>query len=488
MFENIQQGISEALRKLRGEAKFSEANMREGLKSVRRALLEADVNIEVADVFVKRCEQTAVGRDVLKTLNPSQQIVQIVYEQLVALMGPVDSTIKLVPNRPTVIMMCGLQGSGKTTTCGKLAKMLAENGQRPLLVAADLQRPAAIDQLKVLGEQINVPVYAEANSNPVTVCSNGVKQAKSTDRNIVILDTAGRLHIDDALMGELENIEKKVGPDYCYLVADALTGQDAVQSSKAFNEALELDGVILTKLDGDARGGAALSIKEVTGVPIKFVGMGERLDALEPFRPEGMASRILGMGDVLGLVSKAQQAIDQEEALKQQEKLQKGKFDLNDFRSQLAAVKSMGPMRGLLEQMPGGLAQMVPEDADPEEELKRISAMLDSMTSAERANPDVIEHSRRRRIAAGAGVEPHEINKLIKQFDSMRGMMKQMASMNFMDRMKNLVGLGRSGALFNGNPLKQKERSERNPRTAKEIAKMRKDERKRKKENRKRKK
>lgn len=488
MFESIQQGISEALRKLRGEAKFSEANMREGLKAVRRALLEADVNIQVADSFVKRCEEAALGRDVLKSLNPSQQIVQVVYEQLVGLMGPVDPTIKLVPNRPTVLMMCGLQGSGKTTTCGKLAKLLLDAGHKPLLVAADLQRPAAIDQLKVLGEQLGVPVHAEANSNPVAVCANGVKQAAATDRNIVILDTAGRLHIDDALMAELENIEKKVGPDYCYLVADALTGQDAVLSSKAFNEALELDGVILTKLDGDARGGAALSIKEVTGVPIKFVGMGERLDALEPFRPEGMASRILGMGDVLGLVARAQQSIDEEEAIRQQERMQKGKFDLNDFRNQLSQVRSMGPMKSLLEQMPGGLSQMMPEDADPEEEMKRITAILDSMTAVERSNPDVIDHSRRRRIAIGAGVEAHEINKLIKQFDQMRGLMKQMASMSFMDRMKNLVGLGRSGALFGGMPLKQKERSERNPRTPKEIAKMRKDERKRKKENRKRRK
>lgn len=461
--------------------------MREGLRSVRRALLEADVNLKVADAFIDRVEKAALGRQVLKSLNPSQQIIQVVYEQLVELMGPVDPSIRLVPNRPTILMMCGLQGSGKTTTCGKLAQLLKSQGQRPFLVAADLQRPAAIEQLKVLGQQIGVPVHAEENNkDPVQVCQNGVKAAKAQNCNIILLDTAGRLHIDDALMRELEMIDRRVSPDQCYLVADALTGQDAVHSAKAFNDALELDAVILTKLDGDARGGAALSIKEVTGVPIKFAGMGEKLDALEPFRPEGMASRILGMGDVLSLVSKAQQAIDAEEAARQQAKMETGKFDLNDFRDQLARISGMGSISNLLEMMPGGLNKMIPEDSDPEKEVRRVSAMLDSMTPKERANPHLIDISRRRRIAMGAGVEPHDINKLIKQFEQMRGVMKQMASLSMMDRLKTLVGMGQRGALSGGAPLKTKQRSVRDPRTSREISQSRKLERQRKKENRKR--
>lgn len=488
MFESIQKGLSEAFNKLRGGTKFTEENMRDGLRAVRRALLEADVNLKVADAFIGRVEAAAKGREVLKSLNPSQQIVQVVYEELVRLMGPVDPAIRLASGRPTVLMMCGLQGSGKTTTCGKLARLLKQNGQHPLLVAADLQRPAAVEQLKVLGAQLEIPVHAEENSTPVKVCQNALAVAKSTNRNIVILDTAGRLHIDDELMRELETIDKRVGPDFCYLVADALTGQDAVQSARAFNEALELDAVILTKLDGDARGGAALSIKEVTGVPIKFVGMGEKLDALEPFRPEGMASRILGMGDVLSLVSKAQQAMDAEEALRQQKKMEQGKFDLNDFRDQLQKMSSMGSMRGLMEMMPGGLSKMMPEDADPEEEVKRVSAMLNSMTAEERSNPDIINISRRRRIAQGSGVEAHEINKLIKMFEQIRPLMKQMASMSMMDRVKKLVGLGQGGALANGAGFKQKERSKRNQMSADEKSRARKAERQRKKENRKRRK
>lgn len=485
MFESIQQGLGEALRKLRGGTKFTEANMQEGLRAVRRALLEADVNLGVADHFVATVEQVAVGREVLRSLNPSQQIVQIVYEELVKLMGPVDPTIRLVQGRPTVLMMCGLQGSGKTTTCGKLARMLKQNGQHPLLVAADLQRPAAVEQLKVLGAQLEIPVYAEENSNPVQVCQNAVAAAKKQNRNVIILDTAGRLHIDDELMNELKTIDRKVGPDSCFLVADSLTGQDAVQSARAFNDALELDAVILTKLDGDARGGAALSIKQVTGVPIKFVGMGEKLDALEPFRAEGMASRILGMGDVLSLVEKAQLAVDEEQARKQQQRMEQGKFDLNDFRDQIQAMGKVGSMRSLLEMLPGGLGKMIPDDADPEKELGRVTAMLNSMTPHERANPDVINISRRRRIAAGAGVEPHEINKLIKQFEDMRPLMKQMASMSMMDRMKKLMGLGQGGAFANGMGLKQKERSKRNQMSADERAKSRKQERQRKKQNRK---
>jgi signal recognition particle subunit SRP54 len=484
VFETIQRGLSEAFRMLRGTTRFTESNMRDGLRIVRRALLDADVNLKVADAFIDRVEKTARGREILRSLNPTEQIMQVVYQELVKLMGPVDSTIRLVSGRPTVLMMCGLQGSGKTTTCGKLARLLKSQGQHPLLVAADLQRPAAVDQLVVLGQQIEVPVYTESNSTPVRVCQNAVEAAKRQHCNVIILDTAGRLHIDDELMRELVSIDRRVGPDQCYLVADAMTGQDAVNSAKAFNDALELDAVILTKLDGDARGGAALSIKEVTGVPIKFVGMGEKLDALEPFRPDGIASRILGAGDVMSLVHKVQQAVDAEEARRQQAKLEQGKFDLNDFRDHLQKIGSMGSVRSLLEMMPGGLGQMLPDDVDPEEELKHVTAMLNSMTPEERARPEIIDASRRRRIAAGFGGEPHEVNKLIKQFEQMRGVFKQMASMTMLDRMKKLVGLGRSGALTGDAPLRQKERSKRNPMDARELAKARKAERQRKKHNR----
>jgi signal recognition particle subunit SRP54 len=349
-----------------------------------------------------------------------------------------------------------------------------------------LQRPAAIEQLKTLGEQLGVPVHAEPGLSPVQVCLNGIKAAEKSGRNIVILDTAGRLHVDDVLMKELEAIDRRCNPQQCYLVCDALTGQDAVNSAKAFNDALELDGVILTKLDGDARGGAALSVKEVTGVPIKFVGMGEKLDALEPFRPEGMASRILGMGDVLGLVHRAQQTINEEEAKKTQEKMEKGKFDLSDFQKQMKQVRQMGPLKGLMEQMPG-MSQMLGDEDDPEAEMSRIEAMISSMTPAERAKPELIDHSRRRRIARGSGTEPHEINKLIKQFEMMRGLMKEMASLSMMDRVKRMMGLQKSGAMEGMAPLKTKERSKRGANISLEDRrKARKAEKQRKKSNRKR--
>lgn len=487
MFETIQSGLSEALRKLRGQAKFTEQNIAEGLGAVRNALLEADVNYDVAHRFIERVKAKAVGQAVLKSLNPSQQIVQIVYEELVELMGPVDTSIKLASGRPTVIMMCGLQGSGKTTTVGKLGRMFQQQGHRPLLAAADLQRPAAIEQLQTLGQQLQLPVYSEANSDPVRVCQNAVAAAKAQNRNVVILDTAGRLHIDDELMRELQTIDRRVGPDLCLLVADAMTGQDAVQSAGAFNKALELDAVILTKLDGDARGGAALSIKEVTGVPIKFVGMGEKLDALEPFRPEGMAQRILGMGDILSLVEQARSAIDEEQAAQQQERLLKGKFDLNDFREMLGQVKMMGSMRSLMEKLPMGFDKMIPDGADPDLEVNRISAMLSSMTPFERAHPEVINISRRRRIAQGAGVQHHEVNKLIKQFDMMRPIMKEFSSLSTLGRLKRFMGMGQSGAFTGDAPMRIKDRSKRNPMSSRDLAKARKAERQRKKQNRKRK-
>src|SRR5713226_7830484 len=348
MFEGIQRGLSEALKKLRGRGKLSEANVRDGMQEVRRALLDADVNFTVANAFIERVTERSVGQEVLRTLDPGEQIVRIVYDELVGLMGPVETGFHFAKDRPTVIMLCGLQGSGKTTTAGKLALTLRERGRKPLLVAADLQRPAAIDQLKVLGEQIGVPVYSEMPSTPVDVCRNAVGFARKNLLDTILLDTAGRLHIAEMPMDELKQIDRLVRPDDVLLVCDAMTGQDAVNSAKAFNEALDLNGVILTKLDGDARGGAALSIKEVTQVPIKWIGVGEKLDRLEDLRPEGMAQRILGQGDMMSLIEKVgriQQQFTEEEIKKQQEKLEKGDFTLNDFRKQFEQLKKMEPLK-----------------------------------------------------------------------------------------------------------------------------------------------
>src|SRR5436190_15638359 len=448
MFEGIQRGLSEAFKKLRGRGRLSEANVRDGLREVRRALLEADVNFTVANDFINRVTERSVGQEVLRSLDPSQQIVGIVYEELVKLMGPVDHGFHFAKDRPTVIMLCGLQGSGKTTTAGKLALTLRERGRKPLLVAADLQRPAAVDQLKVLGEQLTVPVYSEVPGNPVIVCRNAIDHARKNLLDTIILDTAGRLHVDEMPMEELRQIDKVCKPDQVFLVTDAMTGQDAVNSSKAFHDAIELNGIILTKLDGDTRGGAALSIKEVTQVPIKFIGVGEKLDRLEEFHPERMAQRIMGQGDLMGLVEKVarvQSEVSAEELQKQQEKLAKGDLTLQDFRNQFSQLAKMGGMKDLVAQMPG-MSEMIPEGEDPEVALKRVQGMIDSMTLEERRNPDIIDQSRRRRIAAGSGVEPHEIKQFLAQFDQMRMLMKQMASMSIWQRVKMMTGLGKAGA------------------------------------------
>jgi signal recognition particle subunit SRP54 len=459
MFEGIQRGLSEALKRLRGRGRLTEANIRDGLQDVRKALLDADVNYNVVNDFIQRVTERALGQQVLRTIDPSEQIVKILYDELVQLMGPVDPTIKFAKTGPTVIMLCGLQGQGKTTTAGKLALTLRDRGRKPLMVAADLQRPAAVDQLKVLGEQINVPVYSESPSTPVDVCRHAVDFAKKQVLDTVILDTAGRLHVDEMPMDELRRIDREVRPQEVYLVCDAMTGQDAVNSAKAFNEALDLNGVILTKLDGDARGGAALSIKEVTKVPIKFVGVGEKLDRLEEFRPEGMAQRILGQGDILGLIQKVatvQQQLSQEELEQQQKKLQKGNFTLDDFRKQFEQLKKMGPMKDILGSMPGGFAEMIPEGEDPEEAFRRIQGMIDSMTKEERADPDVIDLSRRRRIAKGSGTEPHEVKQFLGQFDMVRTMMRRMATMSIWERIKMVSGLGKAGAFMPGARIKTK--------------------------------
>ena len=455
MFESIQKGLSEAFKKLRGRGKITEANVRESMVEVRKALLDADVNYTVVNDFIKKVTDQSLGAEVLRTLDPGEQIVKIVYDELVALMGPADANIRFAKDRPTIIMLCGLQGQGKTTTAGKLALTLQGRGRKPLLVAADLQRPAAVEQLKVLGQQINVPVYSEFPSKPVEVCRNAVAYAKTHLLDTIILDTAGRLHVDEMPMDELKQIDRLVRPDEVYFVCDAMTGQDAVNSAKAFNDALDLNGVIMTKMDGDARGGAALSVKAVAKVPIKFIGVGEKLDRLEEFRPEGMAQRIIGQGDLMSLiqkVSQVQSTISQEELERQRQALEKGDFTLDDFRKQFEQLKKMGPMKDLLGAMPG-MGDMIPEGEDPEEGMKRIQGMIDAMTKAERKNPDVIDISRRRRIAAGSGTEPHDIKQFLGQFDQVRTLMRQMARMSIWDRIKMVTGMGKAGAFQPGSKI-----------------------------------
>ena len=450
--------------------------MREGLALVQTALLEADVSIEVAKDFVAKVSEQAVGETVLKAIDPTHQLVSIVHQELVNLMGPVDHSLHFKPEL-TVLMLCGLQGSGKTTTCGKLGKLIQQRGRKPMLVAADLQRPAAIQQLQILGQQLDIPVYADLTAkDPVALCQTAVKQAKATGVQVVIIDTAGRLHVDEELMGQLTQIDRRIGPDQVYLVVDSMTGQDAVRSAKAFNEALELDGVIMTKLDGDARGGAALSVKAVTGVPIKFIGTGEHLDALEEFHPDRLAGRILGMGDVLSLVEQAQQKFDQEEMAKAEAKLRKGEFTLDDFKKQLGQISKLGPIQKVMSMIPGmGDMSKMLGGQNPDADLRRLVGVIDSMTPDERRNPSkTIDQSRRRRIAAGAGVESHEVNDLVKQFDGMADMMKKMANMSLMDRYKTMHQLGSSGMLNPNAKLAKQAKSTGKRLTSEERAKLKK--------------
>lgn len=408
---------------------------------VRQALLEADASVEVARQFVETVEQKFLGTEVSKALNPTQQILQIVNEELINLMGPVDSTIP--EGSPiTTIMLTGLQGSGKTTTCGKLGKRLLDSGRKPMFVAADLQRPAAIDQLEILGKQLGVPVFVDREcKDPVDVCKRALKQAKDLDVNVVILDTAGRLHVDDDLMKQLVEIERKVNPDQVYFVVDSMVGQDAVNSAKAFNEALELDGVVLTKLDGDARGGVALSVKAITGVPIKFIGVGEGLDALEEFHPDRMASRMLGMGDVLTLIESVQAKFDEKELERQQQQLEKGVFTLDDFRKQMSQASRLGSMSKIMSFIPGmgRLSGILGEmNVDPDRELRRIGGLIDSMTPEERRRPEIIDSRRKKRIAAGAGVEVSRVNELLQMHQRMAGMVKSFSTLGMGDRMRAL--------------------------------------------------
>jgi signal recognition particle subunit SRP54 len=444
MFESLSASLSSALNAFRGRGRLTEANMREGLGSVRTALLEADVAYDVADRFLDRVVADAVGAQVLESLDPAQQLVGIVHRELVNLMGPVDHSLHLEAGKTTILMLCGLQGSGKTTSCAKLAKKILAQGRGVMLVAADLQRPAAIEQLAILGRQLNVPVHVpDGVTDPVAVCQAGVARAKKEGISTVILDTAGRLAIDEALMQELSRIDRTVGPDQVYLVVDAMTGQDAVRSAKAFNEALELNGVIMTKLDGDARGGAALSVKDVTGVPIKFIGTGEQIEALEDFHPDRMAGRILGMGDVVSLVEEAQRKFDQDEMREQEERLKAGEFTLDDFKKMLTQTRRLGPLGKVLGMIPGmgGMQDML-GNADLEKDMNRLFGIIDSMTPDERRNPSrVIDQSRRRRIAAGAGVPPAEVSDLVKQFDGMAAMMTGMAGLGMRDRMREVQKL-----------------------------------------------
>jgi signal recognition particle subunit SRP54 len=436
MFESLQDGLLSAFKSLRGKGKLTEANMRDGLRIVERSLLDADVSYSVAGDFMGRVTERALGQRVLLSLDPGQQLIGIVYEELVSLLGPVDPSLRLKKDG-TTIMLCGLQGSGKTTTCGKLARLILENKGKPMLVAADLQRPAAIEQLHVLGQQLGVPVYSEPGAqDPVKVCQNGRKKALQEGANVVILDTAGRLAIDKELMDQLCRIDERVGPDQVFLVVDGMTGQDAVNSAKAFNEALELDGVIMTKLDGDTRGGALLSVKHVTGVPIKFIGVGEHLDALEPFRPEGMASRILGQGDVLALVDQANKIVDEKEKAELERKMREGQFTLEDFKTTMLKIAQPGLMQKMLGLLPGmGQLKEMMGDANAEGEIKRTIGIIDSMTPGERRNPKIIDPSRRNRIARGAGVQVQDVNQLIKQYDAMKPFMAQMVNQNLAGRM-----------------------------------------------------
>ncbi|MEX2286517.1 MAG: signal recognition particle protein [Planctomycetaceae bacterium] len=468
MFEAITQSLSSALSAI-NRGRLTESNIRDAMGQIRQALLEADVNYDVAQDFIRRVTDQAVGEQVLKSLKPSEQIVGIVYRELINLMGAPDHSLHLKRDDITILMMCGLQGSGKTTTCGKLAKRLKASGYKPMLVAADLQRPAAIEQLKVIGEKIDVPVYSEPpeTSSPVQVCRNGLRAAKQAgDIRVLILDTAGRLHIDDELMAELELIDNKLGPDQAILVCDAMTGQDAVNSAKVFNEALELDGVILTKLDGDTRGGAALSVRAVTGVPIKYVGVGEDLDGLEEFHPDRMASRILGGGDMVTLAERASQLMDEQEMVEQQAKMLEGKFTLVDFQKSMRQLRKLGPMRNIMKMIPGmgGLLDQDPDMEDPEEGVRRIDGIINSMTLDERQNPDRIDRSRRNRIAQGSGNDPAEVNNLLKQFKAMSDVMQKMAGMGMRDRMRAVKDMA-DGGLFNpgANIRREKHRSKRGP-------------------------
>ena len=448
IFESLSDRLQATFKKLRGHGKLTEDDVNEAMREVRMALLEADVNFKVVKQFIKTVKERAIGQDILETLTPAQVVIKIVDEELTKLMGGTQSRLNISPKPPTVIMMVGLQGAGKTTSAGKLGLALKKQGKRPLLVAADIYRPAAITQLQVLGKQLDIPVFSmEQGTDAVTIAKESIGYSQSHACDVVIIDTAGRLQIDEKLMQELRDIKSEVHPHEILLVVDAMTGQESVNVAQAFNDALGLDGVVMTKLDGDARGGAALSVKAVTGVPIKFIGLGEKLEPLEPFHPDRMASRILGMGDVLSLVEKAQATFDMEEAKKMEKKLRKDEFTLDDFLAQMQQVKKLGSLDNILGLIPGmgGLKkQLAGQDIDLDgKEMRQIEAIIKSMTPKERANINIINGSRRKRIAMGSGTRVQDVNKLLKQFGEMKKMMKKMKKMQKGKKgLPNLGGLG----------------------------------------------
>ncbi len=445
MFEELTRRLNAALRDLRGRGKLSEKIVDEALRDVRRAMLEADVNYQVAKDFIRRVREKAIGQEVLKSVSPAQVVVKIVHDELVQLLGGEVSTLDLSSSGSTVIMLVGLQGSGKTTVAGKLALHLRSRGKKTLLVAADVYRPAAGDQLRLLGEQIQVPVYVASGKKPVEICAKAKARARREGIDAVLLDTAGRWHIDKEMMQELVDIRRKVAPDEILLVADAMTGQEAVNLAKEFDALLDLSGVVLTKMDGDARGGAALSLRAVTGKPIKYVGMGEKLDALEPFYPDRMASRILGMGDVVTLVEKAKATMDLSEQRKLEEKLRQKTFSLDDFLSQLRQLKKMGPLEGLLDLVPGFEASGIVVD---EKALVRVEAMINSMTAQERENPKIIEGNRKRRIAAGSGRTVQEVNQLLRQFAMIQKMVGGMGERGWEKNLLSMRSKRRKGRVY----------------------------------------
>lgn len=445
IFESLSDRLQETFKKLRGHGKLTEDDVNEAMREVRMALLEADVNFKVVKNFIKTVKERAIGQDVLETLTPAQVVIKIVDEELTKLMGGTQSRINISPKPPTVIMMVGLQGAGKTTSAGKLGLALKKQGKRPLLAACDIYRPAAIKQLQVVGKQLDIPVFTmETGTDAVTIAKESLAYSESHANDVVIIDTAGRLQIDEKLMQELRDIKTEVKPHEILLVVDAMTGQESVNVAQAFNDSLGLDGVVMTKLDGDARGGAALSVKAVTNVPIKFVGLGEKLEALQPFYPDRMASRILGMGDVLSLVEKAQQTFDMEEAKKMEKKLRKDEFTLDDFLNQMQQVKKLGSLENILGMIPGMGSlkkQLAGQDLDLDgKEMRQIEAIIKSMTPKERADIGIINGSRRKRIALGSGTRVQDVNKLLKQFGEMKKMMKKMKKMK--KGKKGMPGLG----------------------------------------------
>ncbi len=433
-FEGLTEKLSAAFKKLRGKGRVTEADVKTAMREIRLALLEADVSYKVVKDFIRTTTDRCVGADVLESLTPAQMIVKIVNEELTRLMGSENQKLATNPKGPTVIMLVGLQGAGKTTNGGKLAGLLKKQGKRPLLVACDIYRPAAIEQLSVVGKKLDIPVFQMGKTDPVDIARASIRYAAQHGNDVVLLDTAGRLHIDEQLMTELKNIKAAVEPSEILLVVDAMTGQDAVNAAQSFNEWLDITGVILTKLDGDARGGAALSVRAVTGKPIKFAGQGEKLDQIEPFHPERMASRILGMGDVLTLIEKAEAAMDEKKAQELEKKLRSSKFTLADYYDQLLQLKSMGSMQDMLAMMPG-MGNMKNVQLD-EKALVRTEAIIQSMTPAERDNPACLNHSRKRRIAAGSGTKVEDINKLLKQFEMMQNLVRQMTGPGASKKMK----------------------------------------------------